>query len=73
VYFGTDSGGLTASQLSQITFINPVGLAPGNYAAVILSTGEIVPVPEPGVYAAAALLLAWLGWRERRRWRGAKR
>lgn len=73
VYFGTDAGGLTTSQLSQITFINPVGLAPGNYAAVILSTGEIVPVPEPGVYAAAALLLAWLGWRERWRWLGAKR
>jgi hypothetical protein len=73
IYFGTNSSGLTASQLSQITFVNPAGLTPGNYAAVILSTGEIVPVPEPGVIAAAALLLTWLGWRERRRWQDVKR
>jgi len=69
VYFGTDSGGLTGSQLSQITFVNPVGLAPGSYAAVILSSGEIVPVPEPGVYATGALLLAWLAWRSRSAWK----
>jgi hypothetical protein len=64
---------LTSSQLSQIIFVNPAGLAPGNYTAVILSDGEIVPVPEPGVIAAAALLLTWLGWRERRRWQDVKR
>jgi autotransporter-associated beta strand protein/T5SS/PEP-CTERM-associated repeat protein len=73
IYFGTDSNGLNTSQLSQIIFVNPVGLAPGNYTAVILSTGEIVPVPEPGVIAAAALLMTWLGWRERRRWQDVKR
>jgi autotransporter-associated beta strand protein len=73
IYFGTDSNGLNTSQLSQIIFVNPAGLAPGNYTAVILSTGEIVPVPEPGVIAAAALLLTWLGWRERRRWQDVKR
>lgn len=67
VYFGTSASGLTPSQLSQIFFVNPVGLPPGTYAAAILATGEIVPVPEPGVYAAGALLLAWLAWRERRR------
>jgi autotransporter-associated beta strand protein len=73
IYFGVNSNGLNTSQLSQIIFVNPLGLISGNYAAKILSTGEIVPVPEPGVIAAAALLLTWLGWRERRRWQDVKR
>lgn len=67
VYFGTDEFGLTTAQLSQIVFVNPAGLPPGTYAARILATGEVVPVPEPGVYAAGILLLLWILWRERRR------
>jgi autotransporter-associated beta strand protein len=71
VYFGTSASGLTESQLSQIFFIDPAGFAPGTYGASILASGEIVPVPEPEVYAAMALLLFWLIWHERRRLRGA--
>lgn len=42
VYFGSDATGLTAQQLSEITF---TGFSPG---AAILSNGEVVPnVPEP--------------------------
>ncbi|NJK93207.1 MAG: hypothetical protein HC904_16175 [Blastochloris sp.] len=69
VYFGTNSGGLTAQQLSQIVFINPAGFAPGNYGAMILSTGEVVPVPEPATYVTLALLLGLVAWRERARWK----
>jgi hypothetical protein len=43
LYFGADSTGLTASQLSQIQFINPSGLPLGTYPAIILDTGEVVP------------------------------
>ena len=67
LYFGNTSSGLTAGQLSQIVFVNPAGFAPGNYGALILSTGEVVPVPEPAVYVTLFLLLAYVGWRERAR------
>jgi hypothetical protein len=43
IFFGTNASSLTAQQLSQIQFQNPAGLAPGNYPARILPTGEIVP------------------------------
>jgi hypothetical protein len=43
ISFGTNAAGLTPQQLSQIQFQNPAGLAPGNYPARILATGEIVP------------------------------
>ena len=57
IYFGNNSSGLTPAKLAQIQFINPAGLTPGTYAATILSTGEIVPVPEPTALLTAALLL----------------
>jgi len=67
---------LTTSELNQIKFVNPVGLAAGTYDATILSDGEVVPtstvfvpVPEPGTYAAGgtlAVLAAWWEWRRRR-------
>jgi hypothetical protein len=43
IIFGNDASALTAKQLSQIAFLNPVGAPPGIYPAKILSTGEIVP------------------------------
>ena len=49
IIFGNSSAGLTAQQLSQIRFRNPAGLPPGDYAARILSTGEIVPVSQPSL------------------------
>jgi hypothetical protein len=62
LYFGTDASGLTASQLGQIIFSNPGGLAPGNYPAQLLSTGELVPVSAPTLQWArsgSALVLTW--------------
>jgi autotransporter-associated beta strand protein len=69
IYFGTTASGLTVSQIGLIQFVNPAGFSPGTYGARILSTGEIVPVPEPAVVAAAFALAAAIAWREcRRRW-----
>ncbi len=60
VFFGSSTAGLTSTQLSQIYFINPNGLAAGKYSAIMLSTGEIIPgalvVPEPGTLLAAMTL-----------------
>ncbi len=44
LFFGTTSSGLSAGQIAQIQFVNPPGFDLGNYAAKILSTGEVVPV-----------------------------
>lgn len=68
IYFGSDSSGLTSGQLGQINF-NMGGTL---YGARILSTGELVlgdiaPIPEPGVFVAAAGLVFFVTWRERRR------
>lgn len=51
IFFGNTLTGLTDGQLADMTFLNPTidGTAvTGTYDAQILSTGEIVPVPEPG-------------------------
>jgi hypothetical protein len=64
VFVGTSAQGLTAAQLSQIAFVNPVGLPPGNYAARILSTGEIVPAALPYLgykSTSSGLVLSWDG------------
>ena len=41
--FGSSNSALTGSQLAEIQFLNPAGLALGTYTAQILSAGEIVP------------------------------
>ncbi len=61
ILFGT--GGLTSTQLGQIYF------ASQDINGGALIGGELVPVPEPRVYAAAIALLAAVGWRERKRMR----
>jgi fibronectin-binding autotransporter adhesin len=61
ILFGT--GGLTSSQLSQVYWANQ-SISGGT---LIGGGGELVPVPEPRVYAAAVALLAVVGWRERKR------
>jgi hypothetical protein len=43
ILFGTSASGLTAQQLSQVQFSNPIGLPAGTYGAKILSTGEVIP------------------------------
>jgi hypothetical protein len=42
LYFGTNSQGLTSSQLAQIVFVRPDDPS-SDYSAAILSNGEIVP------------------------------
>ncbi len=75
LYFGTSTSGLLSSQVNQIVFVSPNGLA-GNYAAEILQTGEVVPfhpTPEPGTSAAGGVLVGLAGWWEWRRRRTTKR
>lgn len=67
IFFGTTSSGLTSAQLSQIFFINPASLPAGTYAARILATGEVVPVPEPKtIFATALILIGLIFWEMRR-------
>lgn len=67
IVFGT--GGLTSTQLGQIYFAdqNVTG------GALLSGTGELVPVPEPKVYAAAMALVGFVVWRERKRLAGLLR
>jgi hypothetical protein len=46
IIFGDNATGLTDSQLAQIQFRNPAGVAVGMYPARILATGEVVPKAE---------------------------
>ena len=67
ILFGV--GGLTSTQLGQIRFADQ-----GNATGGLLSgTGELVPVPEPKVYAAAMALVGFVVWRERKRFAGLLR
>jgi uncharacterized repeat protein (TIGR03803 family) len=62
--FGHHTVGLTASQLSQIRFINPANFQPGVYRAKTLPTGEVVPVFAPALtYSGAGtnLVFNWPG------------
>lgn len=68
VLFGFNTAGLTAAQLSQISFYSDAGvtfLGTANWATSL--NGEIVPVPEPAAVAAALLLGGAVLWRERKR------
>ncbi len=73
ILFGLSPTGLTATQLTQIQFIDPAGFNPGTYGAIwaLDGTGEIVPlltpVPEPSTWLAAALALGIILWTQRRR------
>jgi autotransporter-associated beta strand protein len=70
IYFGTDSTGLTATQLSQIAFYSDSGttlLGTAVYASGL--DGEVVPVSESSTWFAAALAFGGLGFTQRRRMR----
>lgn len=59
LFVGTSAAGLTSGQLSQVQFLGaPTG-------AMLLSTGELVPVPEPTTLAG--LVLGGMGVASRRR------
>jgi MYXO-CTERM domain-containing protein len=68
LYFGTDPTGLSSTQLSQISFYSDSGttfLGDAGFANGL--DGEIVPVPEPGTWLAAALAFGALAFTQRRR------
>ncbi|MDB6036753.1 MAG: hypothetical protein JWM99_594, partial [Verrucomicrobiales bacterium] len=63
------SGGLSASQLSEIVWYNPYGTGGTYTGATIDFDGRIrpapLPVPEPKTVVALLLLAGVLAWRER--------
>jgi len=68
IYFGI--GGLTSAQLAQIYFAD-LGV---QGAQLVGPEGELSPIPEAPVAAAAAALAGFILWRERRRlMRGVRR
>jgi autotransporter-associated beta strand protein len=74
VYFGTDSNGLSSTQLNQISFFSDDGTTLLG-TAQILADGEIVPlapVPEPATWIVGALALAAVGFTQRRKLRGLR-
>ena len=69
-YVGTNSFGLTTTQLSEILFFSDSGtslLAPAGYSELL---GEVVPVPEPSTWFAGLGILGMIGWLE---WRRSRR
>ncbi|HWQ93450.1 MAG TPA: PKD domain-containing protein [Clostridia bacterium] len=63
IFVGTSSQGLSASQIAQVSFVNPTGWPQGHYAAQILPTGELVPVTPTLTVTrnSGELILAWTG------------
>jgi autotransporter-associated beta strand protein len=67
LFVGTDNTGLTASQLAEVQFFSGNGTGSYGMGALILSDGEIVAIPEPGTWLAAALTLVAVSYTQRRR------
>jgi fibronectin-binding autotransporter adhesin len=65
VFFGSDNTGLTQQQLDRITFFSDSGTTSLG-SAKILSSGEIVAIPEPAAALAGCMLLALAGFSRRR-------
>jgi hypothetical protein len=64
LFFGTNAEGLAEAQLVNVIFVNPAGWRPGEYAARILDTGEVVPAMRPllGMTRdSRGLALSWPG------------
>jgi len=60
--FGADQSGLTPAQLAQVLFANPAGMPGGNYPAMILATGEVVPGPRPIMsmtHSSNGMVISW--------------
>jgi hypothetical protein len=72
LYFGTTSSGLTSAQLAQIQIYSDAGTTLyGGGNPILLSNGELVPVPEPSTWIAGASALAVIGYQIARRHRRA--
>jgi autotransporter-associated beta strand protein len=63
--YDLNSGSLSSADLNNISFYSG-GLGSTFLGNAAFSGNEIVPVPEPGVIVAAALLLGWLLFSNRR-------
>ena len=71
IFFGNSDSALTPGQLSVISFVDPFGPGSGNVGARILTTGELVAIPEPCSAALAILGSAIFGRRKARTLRRA--
>lgn len=71
IFFGSNFSSLTPAQLSQIIFYSDLGQTSLG-SAQLLSSGELVAVPEPNTVLIGAVMLGLVGWRERRRQRGGQ-
>ncbi|HEX8898510.1 MAG TPA: autotransporter-associated beta strand repeat-containing protein, partial [Chthoniobacterales bacterium] len=76
IYFGTDTSGLTSTQLSQISFYSDATgtnfLGFGSWAPD--NDGEVVPlqpIPEPATWVGGALALGAIAFASRKRFRRA--
>lgn len=71
ILFGGTATGLSATQLTQVSFYSDAGSTLLANTALILADGEIVPgltaVPEPSTWVAGALALLAVGYTQRRR------
>jgi hypothetical protein len=67
LYFGNDATGLDATQLAMIQFYSGTGTGAFTAGAVILPSGEIVPVPETSTWVAGALALLAIGYTQRKK------
>jgi autotransporter-associated beta strand protein len=67
LYFGNDATGLTGTQLGEIQFYSDSGTTLYGGLVTILSTGEVVAVPEPSTWIGGALTLGAIGFMQRRR------
>jgi hypothetical protein len=65
--FGFDATALTAGQLAQISFYSGAGTGFLGTGGFVGSSGEVVPVPEPGPLATALGMVGLIYGRERRR------
>ena len=72
VFLGSDTTGLTGTQLDEISFYSGAGTGALGTAR-ILASGEIVPVPEPATIFGGLALLGLVGYRERKRISGSGR
>ena len=71
--FNGSDGGLTDSQLLQVSFFSGSNTGfLGTAGFLSGGLGEIVPVPEPSSVATVMGLLGLIGWRERRKTRAAR-
>ncbi len=72
VKFGSSASSLTADQLRHIFFVDPYGLT-GTFGATMLSTGEVVALPEPTTWslAIAGVLFGIFLWRRQQSTRSA--